>query len=272
MLSQCKLQGFNLLHLSLLKWFPLLYFGFLCSQVSLVSNFCPDTRGWTCSLIKITFSIVLWGCRDTSNKYYWHVWGVLTVYGPFWVCPSSWRCVLSVPTLLRLQVALQGHCTKWTLHFMHFPGIIHSGSGSLVIHKGTDSVGHAFCALSQLEQFKWPDAWWVHCPRCPCILITSLIPATQFPRCAMRALTQVCFVSPLRSWSQAVPLLADVNHPGSQEDVVSKWEHAHSLVELASLWGPAYPLPSGSSCCTPASLLHTCLSASGWGRGLYTAG
>ena len=32
------------------------------------------------------------------------------------------------------------------------------------------------------------------------------------------------------------------------------------------------PLPSGSGYCTPASLLHTCLSASGGGRGLYTAG
>ena len=28
-------------------------------------------------------------------------------------------------------------------------------------------------------------------------------------------------------------LLADVNHPGSQEDVVSNWEPAHSLVEDA---------------------------------------
>ena len=121
--------------------------------------------------------------------------------------------------------------------------------------QGPDSVGHAFCALFQLEQFRWTDAWWVHCPRCPCILITSLIPATQFPGCAMRALTQVCFVSPLRSWSQAVPLLADVNHPGSQEDVVSKWEHAHSLVELASLWGRDCPLAFW------LWLLHTCLSA-----------
>ena len=28
-------------------------------------------------------------------------------------------------------------------------------------------------------------------------------------------------------------LLADVNHPGSQEDLVSNWEPAHSLVEDA---------------------------------------
>ena len=39
-------------------------------------------------------SVVLWGGRDTANRYYWHVWGVLTVYGPYWVCPSSRRHVL----------------------------------------------------------------------------------------------------------------------------------------------------------------------------------
>ena len=45
MQSQYQLLGFSLLQLSLREQFPLLYFGFLCFQVSLVSNFCPDTRG-----------------------------------------------------------------------------------------------------------------------------------------------------------------------------------------------------------------------------------
>ena len=43
----------------------------------------------------------------------------------------------------------------------------------------------------------------------------------------------MCHVSPLGASSQAATLLADVNHPGSQEDVVSNWEPAHSLVEDA---------------------------------------
>ena len=38
---------------------------------------------------------------------------------------------------------------------------------------------------------------------------------------------------PLKSCSQAVILLADVNHPGSREDVLRSWEPAHSLVEDA---------------------------------------
>ena len=40
-------------------------------------------------------------------------------------------------------------------------------------------------------------------------------------------------LSPLGSWSQTVTILASVNHPGSQEDLVSNWEPAHSLMEDA---------------------------------------
>ena len=84
-------------------------------------------------------------------------------YGPH--RPSSgWR-VLSESTLLRLQVALQGCCPKWALHFVHFPGVSCSGSGSRVLCKGTDLVGRAFCALSRSEQLRCPGAWRVHCPR-----------------------------------------------------------------------------------------------------------
>jgi len=59
-------------------------------------------------------------------------------------------------------------------------------------------------------------------------------------------------------------LLADVNHPGSQEDV-SNWEPAHSLVEDPSLWAEisSYLLALAVACLPP------CLQ---WqGRGLYAA-
>ena len=56
------------------------YFGFLCLQVSSVSNFCPDTRGRS-HLFRLTISVVLWGQRNTANKYHWRVWGVLAVSG-----------------------------------------------------------------------------------------------------------------------------------------------------------------------------------------------
>ena len=61
--------------------------------------------------------------------------------------PPLMACVLSKSTLLRLQVALQGNCLKWALGCVHFPGLSHSGSGSQVFHKGTDSIGLAFCAF-----------------------------------------------------------------------------------------------------------------------------
>ena len=40
-----------------------------------------------------------------------------------------------------------------------------SGSGSRVLHKGTDSVGHVFCALPRSEQLRRPGAWRAHCPQ-----------------------------------------------------------------------------------------------------------
>ena len=68
--------------------------------------------------------------------------------------PPLRACMLSQSTLLRLQVALQGNCPKWTLGFLYFPGLSCSGSGSRVLHKGTDSVGPAFCALPRSEQLR----------------------------------------------------------------------------------------------------------------------
>ena len=43
-------------------------------------------------LFRLTCSVGLWGGRNTANKHHWHVWGVLTVFQPHWVCPRS-RCV-----------------------------------------------------------------------------------------------------------------------------------------------------------------------------------
>ena len=53
-------------------------------------------------------------------------------------------------------------------------------------------------------------------------------------------------------------LLADVYPPGSQEDLVSNWEPAHSLVEDAFSGAKIAPFP--------LRLLPACLSASsgGW--------
>ena len=126
-------------------------------------------------------------------------WGVLSVYGPPCVCPSSRQHVLSGSTLLSLQVALQGNYPKRVLNFVHFPGLSCSGSGSWILHKGTDSVGCAFRPFPGLSSLGDQVLGECTVPGGLCILITSLVPATQFPGCAVRALSQVCCVSPLGS-------------------------------------------------------------------------
>ena len=99
-------------------------------------------------MFRFTCSVVLWGGRGTANKYRWCVRRVLRVYGPLRVCHSlRWR-VLPRSTLLRLQDALQGHCPKWALCFMHFPGLSHSGSR--VPHKSTDWVELCLLCPSQV--------------------------------------------------------------------------------------------------------------------------
>ena len=57
-----------------------------------------------------------------------------------------------------------GHCPKQALHFMHFPGLSRSGSGSWVLRKGTDSVGLAFFAFPRSKQLRQPGTWQGHCP------------------------------------------------------------------------------------------------------------
>ena len=113
--------------------------------------------------------------------------------------PQFMACVLSWSTPLRLQVALQVNCPKRALGFMHFPDLSCSGSGSQVLHKDIASVEHVFSVLSRSEQLRQPGAGECTVPGGLCILITSLVLATQFPRCAATAPSQVCRVSPLGS-------------------------------------------------------------------------
>ena len=74
------------------------YFSFLCLQVSSVSNFHPDTRGRWWTFFRLTCSVVLWGGRNTANKYHWHVWGVLAVSGPHFFAATHSVCAFPVYT------------------------------------------------------------------------------------------------------------------------------------------------------------------------------
>ena len=113
------------------------------------------------------------GERGTlQKKKKWHVWGLLAVYGPHWVCPSSQRCVLCWSTLLRLHSTLQEHCPTQALHFLHFPGLSHSRSR--VLCKGTTRLGVRFlpfpCPSSSGNQVfgKRSPRWAMHLNHLPC--------------------------------------------------------------------------------------------------------
>ena len=81
------------------------------------------------------------------------MWGVLSVWATLCL-PSLMACVLSWSTLLRLQVVLHGSCPKQALGFVHFPGLSCSGSGSWVLHNGTDLAGLVFCALPRPRELR----------------------------------------------------------------------------------------------------------------------
>ena len=129
-------------------------------------------------------------------------------------------CAFPVYTAQALGCSTR-NCLRWALDCIHFPGLSHSGSGSQVLHKGADLVGPAFCALPRSKQLRWPGAWWAVAPSWRLQLIASPIPAAPFSGCTVGAPSQVCRVSLLGSWSLAVTLPADVNHPESQEVLVS---------------------------------------------------
>ena len=71
-----------------------LFFVVLASSVSKSLQYLTSTLtqgGKGGHLFRVTCSIVLWGGRNTAHKYHWHMWGVLAVSGPHWVCPRSRR-------------------------------------------------------------------------------------------------------------------------------------------------------------------------------------
>ena len=151
------------------------------------------------------------------------------------VCVGSAPSVWATLGLLQLTVvcafpvytaqALLGYRPKQALHFMHFPGLSCSGSCSRVLRKCTDLAGRVFCALPRSKQLRRPGAWQAHCPRwCRSISVSQV--------CHESAVSGVLCVS-------SGELISGCNPPGrcqpsrSQEDMVSNWEPAHSLVEYA---------------------------------------
>ena len=173
--SQCQLQCFNLLHLSLPEQFLLGLF-WLPLFASLFSVYIPP-RHKGAEAVTYLGSLVQ-PCCGEGGALQTNIPGVC---GARSQCLSHTgfapltACVLSRSTLLRPQVALQGNFLKQVLHCLHFPGLSPSGSDSWMLPKGTDSVGHAFCALPSSEQLKQPrESLECILPAGRCILSPSL--------------------------------------------------------------------------------------------------
>ena len=115
-------------------------------------------------LFRLTCTIVLRGGRNTAYRYHWRVWGVLTVSGSHWVCCHSRRVCFPGPHCLGFRLFCW-ELSEAALGCVHFPGLCRSGSGSRVPHRGTGSVGPAFCALPRSEQLRRSGAWPAHTPQ-----------------------------------------------------------------------------------------------------------
>ena len=78
------------MHLSLPKQFPLLFIlaSSVCKSLQYLTSALTQ-GGEDGHLVGLTHSIVLQGGRKIGNKCHWHVWGVLAVSGPHWICPCS---------------------------------------------------------------------------------------------------------------------------------------------------------------------------------------
>ena len=131
------------------------YFGFLCLQVSSVSNFYPDTRGQKWSLISAhLFSCVVGReehCKQISLAFVGSAHSGWTTL----VCHSPRQRVSQVSTAQAPGCSARA-LSQVDLCFLHFPGLSHSGSR--VLCKGTDPIGHVFCALPRYKQLRRPEA------------------------------------------------------------------------------------------------------------------
>ena len=150
------------MHLSLSKRFPLFILAaFVCESLQcLISTLTQGGKGG--HLFSLTCSVVLWGGRNTANKYHWHVWGVLAVSCTGFA-PAQGLCAFMVYTSQALG------CSAW------------------VLSKG----GPGLCALlrSKPLRFKFSDSPQRHRLGWACVLCPSQVRAAQVTRCLVSTVT-----------------------------------------------------------------------------------
>ena len=140
-------EASRLLHLSLPSQFPLFV---------LASSVCWSLQ--CLHFFRLTCSVMLWGGRNTANKYHWHV---LTVIQPHWVCPCSWR--VCFPSL---------HC---------------SGFRFLCWELSEASPGLHELPRSKLLRFRFSGTPQRHRLGWACVLCPSQVRAAQVTKCLASA-------------------------------------------------------------------------------------
>ena len=143
------------MHLSFPNWFPLFILASLSwSLQCLISALTQGSSGGHFS------SSLVQSCYGEGGTLQTNITGVCGECSQCFSCtgfaPTHSVCTFMVYTSQALGCSAR-NCLRQVLGCMHFPGLGRSGSGSWVLHKGTDSVGPAFYSLPMT--FPFPGAW-----------------------------------------------------------------------------------------------------------------
>ena len=166
---------------------------------------------------------MLWGGRNTANKYHWRLWGVLAVSWPHWVCPRSRR--VCFPCL---------HCL-----------------GSRLLCRELSEACPVLYALprSKLLRFRYSGSPQRHRLGWACVLCPSQVRAAQATRSLASSFTATVASPYLLPGFLGVQLVHFLRRMSTIQNPEKSWSATKptcSLVDDASL-GPRLP-PSSSSC------------------------
>ena len=94
------------MHLSLSKRLPLFIFASsVCWSLQCLISALTQGAWWWSLFYRLACSVVLWGGKNTANRYHWHL---LTVSQPHWLCPHSQHLHFSGSKLLCQELSEAG--------------------------------------------------------------------------------------------------------------------------------------------------------------------
>ena len=122
--------------------------------VSSVSGFRPDTKGMVVDTFFFSLgSLVQSHCGEGGTLQTNNTGVCSQCLSHTGSAPVHGACSLPAHTAQALGCSAGNHLCS-ALGCLHLPGLSHSGSGTWVVLRGTDSVGPAFCALPRSEQLR----------------------------------------------------------------------------------------------------------------------